>query len=250
MNLLNPPKEIGGQKIDRLFVEQPQVYKYGYYNQKLFVALDKCADRENITKDGVAAIAEIKIVPAEMLEAEKLSATIKPLRDKLEDTTRYIFDPKKHDRSAEEKVTQNRRKLEILYAKQKKGFEDLAKEQGVTYEWPTLNKQNMDDPETYTKLSKDFFELATKIHVDAIKKENRTWVEEYLIRAITQELSINPNHKKRLEQNLPTDTIRSDKIEEHWLKEIASSHSLDLKVIKKKVKEEMGLQIAKHQAQR
>ncbi len=246
IQLLNPPKLVHGHEIPRVFEEQAEVSSTGYFNQKIFVALDKCADRENATKGNVAVVTEIKIVPAEMLEADKLTATTKPIIDKLGSTIKYTSD--KPEDSTEIKL--NRRILEVSYAEQKKAFEKLVGENNAGYEFPKLNKQHMDDPKTYEKLRSDFHELTTRIHVDAIMKENRTWKEEYLKREKIQELSGDPDKKEKINHHLPTDITRTDRLDESWLKEIAKSGNLDLKSIEKSVKSEMGLQRAKHQAQR
>lgn len=246
IQLLNPPKLIRGNKIPRVFEEQSEVSNTGYFNQKIFVALDKCADRENATKGNVAVVTEIKIIPEKMLEADKLTATTKPIIDRLGSRIKYTSN--KPEDSAE--IRLNRRILEVLYAEKKKEFEKLVSENNFGYEFPKLNKQHMDDPKTYEKLRSDFHELTTKIHIDAIIKENIAWKEEYLKKAKIQEFSGEPDKKEKINRHLPTDITRTDSLDESWLKEIAKSGNLDLKSIEKTVKMEMGLQRAKHQAQR
>lgn len=250
MELLNPDKAItdkedGHKIIPRIYEEHPEVRNNGYYNQKLFVAQDRCLERDKVTKGNEGTIAEIKIVPAAMLSAEKLSAIIKQVRNKLDGNKVYISD----NPADTAQIQENRKELEKEYAKQQQEFTALAKKIGFEHyedKWPKFDKKKENDPKTYKKLKNDLIELATEIHVDAMLNEHRTWKQEYLRTAIIQKLSKDPKKNGHINGQLPTDITLTDRLGKSWLERIALSGFLDLEQIEKEVKIEMGLSKPKH----
>ncbi|MEQ1704923.1 MAG: hypothetical protein ABL867_03000 [Rickettsiales bacterium] len=245
MELLNPDKAItdkedGHKIIPRLYEEQPEVRLNGYYNQKLFVAQDRCLERDKITRGNEGTVAEIKIVPAAMHVAEKLSAAIKQVLNMFDGDKIYISD----NPADVAQIQENRRELEKELAKQKPAFTAIAKKNDLEHyvdKWPKFDKKKENDPKTYKKLKNDLIELATEIHVDAMLNEHRTWKEEYLRTAIIQKLSRDPKKNGHINGQLPTDITLTDRLGKSWLERIAESGHLDLKQIEKEVKIEMGL---------
>lgn len=245
MELLNPDKamtdkEDGHKIIPRIFEEHPEVRHNGYYNQKLFIAQDRCLERDKVTKGNEGTVAEIKIVPAAMLNAEKLSATIKQVRNKLDGDKIYTSD----NPADAPKIQENRKDLEKELAKQRQEFTALAKKMGHEHyedKWPKFDKKKENDPKIYKKLRNDLIELATEIHVDAMMNEHRTWKEEYLRTAIIQKLSRDPKKNGHINGQLQSDITLTDRLGKSWLERIAKSGHLDLQQIEKEVKIEMGL---------
>lgn len=235
---LNPPKSVKQNQVPRFFEEQAEIFDHGYFNKKLFVALDRCKERDGgVTNGNIASIAEIKIVPAKMLDAEKLTAITKPLRDMLARPEIYISHS---DTDVTPQV--NRGKLKTDYETKKADFIRLSEKLGVQYKFPEFNIREPNNPGSYRDLRQEFNKLSTRIHVDAIKKENRTWQEEYLKTATIQDLAgSNEQYLDRINRKLSTNLPRTDKMEHSWLEEIAHSVNLDLKEITRKLREEFKL---------
>jgi hypothetical protein len=219
MALMNPPKTVGKDvEIPRFFEEPPEIFSNGYYNQKLVVALDRNSHPTDKTKGNKASIAEIKIVPAAMLQAEKLTATIKPILDILNNVKHPDFDEEKQEA------------LKYKYNEQKNEFKALTRDMPDKYKWPDLPRELSKD-KAYSDLKDEFNILAITINTDAIMSENRGWKEKYLKTALLQHIGKNPNNHEFLINTLP----RTDALSGYWLKKIADSDNLSLSTLGKKV---------------
>ncbi len=235
IKLLNLDKKIGNSKLPRFYEEYPEVLRNGYFNQKLFVAQDRSFGNAETT-DNTATIAEIKIVPAEMSYAEKLSAATKQVVNLLDSKIKYISD----DPNDAKEIKNNRDDLRTKYNEQKEKFEKLASATNKKYKWPKFDPDKENPQEAYDNLRNDLTYLSIQLHVDAMMEANRTWKEEYLKTAIKWELK-NPKPKERSYSKLPPDILGVDEDKKSWLERIAESGHLDLKQIEKEVKIEMGL---------
>lgn len=218
MALMNPAKAVDGSEIPRLFEEPPEIFQHGYYNQKLVLALDGTSHSIERTKGNKASIAEIKIVPAAMLQAEKLTATIKPIIDILNNVKHENFNGEMQEA------------LKYKYHEQKNEFELLTKNIPDKYKWPDLPKE-LNKDKTYSALKDEFNILAININTDAIINENKEWKEKYLKTALLQHIGKNPDNHKFLIPTLP----RTDALSGYWLKKIADSDNLSLSSLGKKV---------------
>lgn len=270
MKLLNHDKKVDadGHTASRIYVDRHKVCNNGYFDRKILVAQDRLNDKDpkKVTKSNVGTIAEVKVFPAGMHQAERLTAVIKQVLNLFEDKEiRYTTaNPNDHDTQVE----LNRDRLAIEYAKQKLEFKKLTEKDGESYKdkWPAfdlqkMSKEEVNYPETYQKLKDDLNKLAIVIHVDAIMDEHRTWKDEYLRTVIRQELVKNP--KWEVPQDLPPGAPKLEPDDPRlvpsitglndegkcWLRKIANTKSIDLEDIERKVKAELELEKAAKQAQ-
>ncbi len=249
---LNPAKTVDHNQIPRFFEEQAEVFSHGYYNQKLFVALDRCKDRKGgVTKGSVASIAEIKIIPAKVLDAENLTSITKSVRKALTRPENYIA----YNTNDREPV-KKRLRLEKIYNSSKIAFDSLVKSLGLPYQFPELNltKENENNPKTYESLREKFDALSTRIHIDAIKKENDTWKAQYIRTALMQQLAgSDETYLHKINRKLPTHLPRTNTLDNSLLEEIASSVNprWELENIKEDIKKDfaLGIKSSRQQSQ-
>lgn len=239
IKLLNPDKKVGKTKIPRFYEEAPEVLRNGYFNQKLFVVQDRRFGRD-VTKDNTATIAEIKIVPAEMLYAEKLSAATKQVVNLLDSKIKYISD----DPDDAKEIKNNRDNLKTEYNKQKEKFEKLVSGTNKKYKWPKFDADKAKSQEAYDNLRNDLTYLSIQIHVDAMMEADRTWKEEYLRTVMRKELGASQSRPT----NIP-DIMGQDHDGNIWVEKVAISSGIDLDYIRGGIFGEKWIEKAAKQAQ-
>jgi len=252
LTLFNPAKHIpgnvegGSRRIPRVFVEDPEVFANGYYGQKINVALDRDTTEEGRTGDNTAAIAEIKIVPARMFRAEKLTAILKPVIESLSTSSKYVSSGSSETKDQE--AMQNRRKLRGDYLKAEIDFQekiDEFKQQDKTFpdyhfpkfpEGPEFNRES-----TCKALGKQILELSRTIQTDSIKREVRAWREEYLRAALIQRMYFTEaGFAKRAKQVFKKDFQYTVAPDNSLIKMIADNDNLSIPKMESKIRQEVA----------
>lgn len=243
LKLLNPTKDVDKNQIPRLFAEEPELRDNGYYNQKINVALDNTHEHGVRTRDNTGTIAEIKILPAKMLVADKLSAPINTIERMINHFTKdFIIDAEIIKQPSTEEFNIFKDALKDLFDYKQKEFEKLNEKLGTNYHFPKFPaKNNLNEPEAYIELGKELNNLATWIHVDAIIHENRAWQEQYLITALKQQLGQIPEIKQGINSKTETNMTRTEIIPNAWLNRIAEKGNLNLASLEKQVLAELNL---------
>jgi hypothetical protein len=250
MELLNAPKVISphggegeGRRIPRLFEEPAEIFENGYFNQRLFLALDRPKTRTGRTLDNTATIAEIKIVPSAMVRAEKLTDKLKPLMEECSIPSKYTaqaqdFTPALME-SRHEQLKEDYIKKQRAFTEQIQKYRKEDKSYTFDYKLPPFPADaKLVKNETYTHLRDQLMVLALKINEDAIRSENKDWQWEYLTTGVFQKICDNDDFFKRDAEKLNTKDIqRMDNLIGGVMKRIAEANSWDLKAIESKMRQ-------------
>ena len=256
IELLNPPKNVNNNgtpaKLSRIYEEPWEVFENGYFTQKLILALDR-NHAGNPTGGKAATIGEIKIIPPSMLQAEKLSALIKPLIEQTSIPSLYISTkPKDGSKNKDDEIEKQRRerltedyadklgqfgrKIAEFKEQQNKQPSRGKKIDYDSYRFPAFPQQNLlNKPQAYQALNKALLELSRKIHAEAVMAENFEWQKKYLETALIQR----DDHKNLKSKD--DKEARDDRMSMEWLQKIADVHGLSLKGITAKLLETRNL---------
>ena len=245
MKLLNPAKSIQNDLIPRFFAEEPELRNNGYYNQKLSIVLDGSNDRGKITDGNIGTLAEVKILPAEMFKADKLSSPINAVEREIADFFKNNVNPEKKDEfltsTTRECIDAFQVTLKDLYAHKQVEFDTLNTKLHTNYTLPDFPKKNLDAPETYNQFGKVLQQMAMQIHTDAIISANRDWQEQYLKTGIKQQLAKDDGHKEKIHTKTETDLPRTEIIDNVWLNRIVEKGFWDIAALTKEIKKELRL---------
>jgi hypothetical protein len=256
LKLLFPPKKItqeSGQKITipQTFAEPYSLTKYGYFKRNVIVAVDH--GPAGIIKGNGATMAEIQLLPASMLQANILSGVTKTLKKDLNEPMDYTATASD---STPQQIAARQEQLWEKYDLYRRKFGKLAKKYGIEdgkYKFPDFpapGDARLDALKTYTNLADGLEELATRIHVDAIAKDNKGWRELYLRTAeIQAQCNGNDLVHKRVQAGQEADLERLDILDPALLKEIAGN-DIDLRRIKTEVTKEHGREQARSHVQK
>ncbi len=248
INMLHPPKIIAAEgcnkELQRVFVEAAEIKANGYYNQKLFLALDRDNTAEGITDGNAATIAEIKIVPSALNIADKLTSVTKAVVRRLRDNPEQYTIKNKLDKRHIEKL---RIALKADYAEKTDEFEELLTkfklvDKGkLRYALPDFPKDTeLNKVTAYRDLADKLYALSKQIHLDAILYEHPDWQKEYLKTALFQRLCSNkPEFKKDAESVLPTNVQSIDVLDNKAIRQIAEANHWDIKSLETNIKNQI-----------
>lgn len=243
MNTLNKPKVVAGPnaptELPRLFDELPEILPRGYYDQKLFVAIDRSRSDKGFTRANEATIAEVKIVPSNMERADELTAFIKPIS---EQALRYASDaPHKSRKEMEPRLVT----LKEIYAIKKHEFqtrlEKLKAKDGKfrpDYSWPPM--PNDTKVASFREFTAKLDELSTRINVEGIMSENAEWQREYLFTNEFQKLCANEDFRKAAEVKFSRAITSSSTLDPKWVKHIATASNFDVDAIDQAIRDQIG----------
>lgn len=254
MEMLYPPKHIThdgkGRDLDRMYDEGAEIHENGFYNRKLFLALDRTGESDNSkTRGNLAAYAEVQIKPPSMQRAEKLSAVLKSLKDDLQDPAPYMITSNKPGHK--ERVQNERNLLKKRFIEKRTEFYRLIgdfrkedKDYAPKYKFPAFpNDEALKQHATLVNLRQELVAISLRIHVDAIKTEERDWQREYVNTGLKQWLRMTERGYRKDSRNVLNKQFDRDQkhrtVQYGVLEEVAGHNSWDIKEIERKLKEEM-----------
>jgi hypothetical protein len=261
LEMLHPSKHTGPEAeeakgaIAMTFEELPGIKRNYYFDQKIFIALDRDATHAGRMPGNRATIAEIKIVPAAMERGASLSAIIKNLTDELSSPAKYAsFTTKTRN-----KVLNEREGFKLYYQIQSLRYAALIKEMmdkdenfkpdykklpdfpGDNVNNPELREKLLNRQETYTNLYHELLEMSRRIHKDAVLRESKPWQLQYLRTAIFQNECINDpkGFKRKAEEVFQQKTPHEDNIDNSMLTELAKSLAVDLTEMRSQIRQDI-----------
>lgn len=214
-----------------LISERPEVKANGFFNQKAYVVLNRGVGQEEGDLGGRGFIAEVRILPAKMDVADKLTSCTKEVVRKLQKPTELGSAASKATR---EDVVRRRVDLKMLYDRKKRDFERVNEANGTHYDFPQWPR-NDNQENAYRKLRTDFENLEMQIHTDAILGENRTWQEEFLHTALVQKMAgEDDKFQKRVERFDGQDLLEKAVLPDRVMARVAQESRLDLESLKQR----------------
>lgn len=239
MKLQHPEKNVMFSKIPRFFAEEPEMRDNGYYNQKLYLALDQNKKNE-LTNGNQATISEIKILPTQMLVGDKLTSPLNDVERVICLFLQSINDGKIEGNEQDYSIFNST--IQDLSNHKKKYFDKINQIYETNYDWPVFSEQGIYDKQSCIEFQNNILNLQKKIHAESIILENKDWQKQYVKTALTQQLAIDKKTAIKIHKKTDADLTRPDEsLASGWLKRICEKAGFDLIKLKKEVKDEYEL---------
>lgn len=232
-----PEKEYEtGKTYPRLFAEPWEVTPYGYFDRKYRVALDRLTESDTTDRSpGLhGMIGEIKVVPKELRQSEKLTAPVYSVLRELDDPNR--FSPAGTGEKNRGNFQREREALKSIYDRQKAKYEHACQQAELNTKkeyrelsFPPLPATQLNRSDTYTTLRQELIHLQLRLHTHFLKEAGRDWTHAFLMTAHGQQAEIDDMSTKAgkaIQKQESNENVDAPPPSVN-LRQIAANHHLD-----------------------
>ncbi len=229
-----------GKSFPRVYKEPWGVTPYGYFDHKTLIALDRLSesDTSECSQGLHGMIGEIKVVPKEMLHAEKVTSPVYSVLRELSDSNRFMPDSQSTKNSGRYEAERN--KLMLTYEKQKAKYMTLCEQERLPlkqFPFPELKQKQLNRPDTYTTLANQLTELQQNINAYYLSSAGAEWTRTYLFTAFYQQAGTNPKTQEAKARQKAEEKVTMPP-PSTFLSKIAAAHDLDASAIQRKAYEQ------------